>query len=443
MTERWHPLLTGEPADRAWQAIRAIAEDLGTPSSSELFSPNAADPDQWSLAGGTAGAALFFAYLAEATGDEVAEERGVDFLEATLETAAGQPPGILSLWQGLLGVSWCYDHLEGRLFEAEDDSEDAEEESSDADALLAHYLTHAGANEVYDLIQGLAGFGVACLEGLPRPGARRGLDLVLDRLLSSYESLDHGIGWFTPPEFLPEWQRELAPDGYYNLGVAHGMPAVVTLLAGCLGAGIRVAELMPVLDGLVEWILAQRGPQGFPSWVPKGRPAQKAARLAWCYGDPGVTAALMAAGRAVGKQSWQDAAADVACRAAARGMDPELAGVRDAGICHGAAGVAHIFNRLYQTTGSPELARAARHWFGETLAMRRPDRGVGGYQAWTVPRGAMGSGELGWVDEPGLLTGAAGVGLCLLAAVSDREPAWDASLLISVPDAELGAAMAA
>ncbi len=77
----------------------------------------------------------------------------------------------------------------------------------------------------------------------------------------------------------------------------------------------------------------------------KGQPPQQsAARLAWCYGDPGIAASLMAAAGAAGRPDWYRVAVDVACRAAAR--DLALAGVKDSGICHGAAGLAHIFNRL-------------------------------------------------------------------------------------------------
>jgi hypothetical protein len=37
------------------------------------------------------------------------------------------------------------------------------------------------------------------------------------------------------------------------------------------------------------------------------------------------------------------------------------------------------------------------------------------------------------VADPGFLTGAAGIGLALLAATSPVEPAWDRVLLASVP----------
>jgi hypothetical protein len=40
---------------------------------------------------------------------------------------------------------------------------------------------------------------------------------------------------------------------------------------------------------------------------------------------------------------------------------------------------------------------------------------------------------MSWMAETGLLTGAAGVALSLLAAATSVEPEWDRVLLVSVP----------
>jgi hypothetical protein len=105
----------------------------------------------------------------------------------------------------------------------------------------------------------------------------------------------------------------------------------------------------------------------------------------------------------------------------------------DAGLCHGAAGLGHLFNRLFQATGEPVLAEAARFWLEQALALRRPGRGFGGYEA----RIRGGDGAPTWVAEPGLLTGAAGIALALLAATAPVEPAWDRFLLVAVPPSPL------
>lgn len=105
--------------------------------------------------------------------------------------------------------------------------------------------------------------------------------------------------------------------------------------------------------------------------------------------------------------------------------EDEAVRAEDAGLLRGAAGMAHRLNRRAQATGEERIAEEARSWFGRLLAMRRPGEGIGGFQA-RVPDGRGGAV---WADDPGFLTGSAGIGLALLAAISPVEPAWDPLLL--------------
>jgi hypothetical protein len=142
------------------------------------------------------------------------------------------------------------------------------------------------------------------------------------------------------------------------------------------------------------------------------------------------------AGQLLGNSQWIDAALDI-LRGAALVRTMEAAGVVDAGLCHGVTGNAHLFNRVFQATGVPILAEAARYWYGVALDLRRPGRGVGGYQAWTTPRAKLAPASperpaaAEWISEVRWLTGASGVGLALLAASSPLEPRWDRLMAIS------------
>lgn len=77
----------------------------------------------------------------------------------------------------------------------------------------------------------------------------------------------------------------------------------------------------------------------------------------------------------------------------------------------------------------PTPRQAARYWFERALAMRQPDRGVGGFSALRVNE----NGTRYWENAPGILEGAAGIALALQAATTSIEPAWDRMLLVSVP----------
>jgi hypothetical protein len=440
----WRPLLTGELAAGAQVAIDAIAADLTRIVQSADGAALQVDPADkgvardLSLAGGLPGIALFFAYLHLVRPGEGYDDTAMALLERAIEGTAELAVGA-GLYGGFAGVAWSLEHLTGRLFDAE--GEDPGEEIA---TVLQGFLGSSPWYGDYDLIGGLVGFGAYALERLPRPGGRECLEQIVARLRETSEARPEGLSWHTTSERTGPYQKDTYPEGHYNLGVAHGVPGVVGLLGEACVAGLPGPvedEARRLLRAAFDWVLAQRLPAGagavFPYNVAPGI-APAATRLAWCYGDIGVAATLLSAARNTADPAWEAEALAVARHAAARPY--EGSGVLDAGLCHGAAGVAHIFNRLHQATAEDPLsplAEAARTWFGHTLALRRPGMGIGGFQAW-LPLSPDGIAELGWLDDPGFLTGSAGIGLALLAATTDIAPDWDRILLTAIPGANGG-----
>ena len=235
----------------------------------------------------------------------------------------------------------------------------------------------------------------------------------------------------SPPRGLPASHLEAFPNGYYNLGISHGSPGVIGFLAAAHHRGVAAGEARRLADGAVRWLLARRLPAStgstFPGYTGPGIEPTPT-RLAWCYGDPGVASVLSLAGRTFGREDWEREALTVARCAAKRGESD--VSVVDAGLCHGTAGLAHIFHRLSRATCDKGLREAALFWLQRTLDLRRPDRGAGGYGG--AEAGA--SGPSRWSNETGFLTGTAGIGLALLAAISPVEPEWDRVMLLSLPD---------
>ncbi len=407
----WKPILGGGLKVKILEAIREIAAALPQVTSAEEFNP--------SLAGGAAGLAVLYAYLDLAEIGDKNDERAVEFIQRAMEAASEQSLSP-ALYGGFTGIAWAVEHLKGGPLDA-----DEEDTNEAVDEVLKKYLSQPLWNDHYDLVSGLVGYGVYALERLPRPSAVELLERVVDRLDETAERNADGVTWHTPPDLLPEWQRESCPSGYYNLGLAHGVPGVIALLGLAWAAGVAREKARPLLDGAVRWLLAQRLPNDagsyFASWVAPGWEGESS-RVAWCYGDLGIVAALLMAARSVGELEWEREAMEMARGVAAR--PPDEAGVVDACLCHGAAGVGHIFNRLFQATGDESFQKAAQFWFECALEMRRPGEGVAGF------RYAL---EDGWLDAPGMVEGAAGIALALLAAVTPFEPEWDRMLLVSVP----------
>jgi lantibiotic modifying enzyme len=419
----WSPILSPEAADRALRVVEEIAADVR--KSAEEQRP---ESPTWlrrgpSLAGGDAGEAYFFTYLDQVRPGQGFDDLAMALLERSIESTGTlqAPPG---LYSGFSGVAWTLEHLRGRLFD-DDGEEDPGEE------VVAALIDHVGLSPWrghYDLISGLVGFAVYALERLPRPGGRECLERIVARLRETSERRPDGVTWLTGPELMIDRDLEFYPQGNYNLGVAHGVPGVIGVLAQGCAAGVDARDL---LDGSVAWLLDQKLPEGtgafFPYNVALGVTDPKPTRLAWCYGDLGIAATLLMAARTVGEGAWEREAVAIARGAAARSED--TAGIVDAGICHGAGGAAHLFNRLYQATGDPLLRDAALFWIERTLGYHKPGQGVGGYEMWTMGEGT----ELSWNADPGFLTGSSGVGLVLLAAASSVEPEWDRVLLADIP----------
>jgi class I lanthipeptide synthase len=387
---RWFPILAGEAATPALAAAAAIACDL----SSDL-----AGTPVLGLSRGEAGLALFFGYLEQALGDAAAGERAQHHLDRAIAQIAAQPPPAASLFHGFAGVAWVVEHLAaGELAAAEEDP------NAEIDAALLTLLERGPWRGEFDLLGGLVGWGVYALERLPRPAAAALLSLIVTRLAECAERREPAVAWRDPRN------AALEPDP----GMAHGAAGVIALLARMLREGAR-PEAAPLLAAAVDGVLAHPSPEGEGD-------------LAWCVGDAGLSVALLAAGRACGRSDWERAAHRLAAGAAGRYPDAaDIAAGFDPALCHGTAGLSHLFHRLYQATGDPEMLAAARRWLERTLARWQPGEGIGGF----LCRGRQADGRVGWVSDPGFLGGAAGIGLALLAAATPVEPSWDRLLLLS------------
>lgn len=412
----WRPILTGSRGLEALGIARRIGVALGS-GSRRPVDPAGASP--W-VADGKAGLAVFSSYLGRTSTATASGDAGSRLLRETLEVASAAPLP-LPLFSGLAGVAWALTHVAERR-----DEEDAGGLATRADREVEAHLRRVPWEGDYDLVGGLVGYGVYALERWPRPAAVAGLGLVVDRLAETAEWKDGGATWWTSPNLLPEDRRGEFPAGLYNLGVAHGVPGVIAFLGRACAAGLVNDRARDLLHGAVTWVLGQRrsGPgSAFPRWiVPGAGPGDS--RQAWCYGDPGVAAALLLASRSVGEPEWEREALRIALHAASR--PPETSGVVDAALCHGAAGLGHVYNRLFQASGEEPLREAAVYWLERALALRAGD-------AVTPDSADLDADETGAGAEadPYLLTGDAGIALALLAAATPVEPEWDRLLLLS------------
>lgn len=414
----WQPLLDPEEAHAARTSVNEIAaaliHHLRDQQQSAKWKPY--------LGEGAAGIAIFFAYLC-AAGFFEEQSLALEYLNISTDAVASQVMQP-SLFSGFSGIAWAALHISDVLGHSPDDSDE------EIDGALEIYLGRSPWEGDYDLINGLAGLGVYFLERRGSPLAVHCLELIVERLGELAQSGNDEVHWFTVPQLLPETQRQMFPGGYYNLGLAHGVPGIIALLSKIVAAGIAPTQAGRLLRGAVNWLLRQRLWDGsgssFSAFAVPGGTAE-GCRLAWCYGDAGIATALLLAARCTGTETWETEALKIARRAALR--DPESCGVVDACFCHGSAGLAHIFNRLYRATRDELSAEAARFWVQRTLQFRNPSAGAASYRTLCLND----AGEMEFQERFGLIEGIAGTGLSLLATITNLEPLWDRVFLVDIP----------
>ena len=415
----WTPLLDGARRDAALAVVQDITAALAERPPCSLLddrSENAARVTNASLALGDAGAAVSLGYLSLVNRDPACAalaRRLITDAIGVMTKQTIQP----TFYGGFTGIAWALTRLRAwNVVDAADQSFAVIDQ-----ALIRHTDRGVWPNDP-ELIHGVAGCLVYALARLPSPDAQRIIERGLRALEVSAERTTDGMTWFVPASHLRSRTLERAPEGCYSLGISHGNPGIFSVAAEIHRLGIDLQRTQSLLEESVRWLLAQELEGGlFPSLIGPGVDP-KPARVSWCYGSPGIPIALLRAARALGREDWHATALRLATIAAATPF--EASGVIDPPFCHGAVGLMHQFNRLYQETGDPIFADAARTWFDRTLAYRVDGEGIAGFSARPLPDAAK-------YPEPGMLYGVAGIAAAFGAAISDVEPSWDAMFVLS------------
>lgn len=369
------------------------------------------------LMGGKTGIALFLFYYAKYSKQEKYYDYGMELLNEIFDNI-NEGSIFHTFAGGLAGVGWTIEHLVKAGF-IDADSNDL---LGDLDPFLKKMMIAEIEKKNYDYLHGAVGIG---LYFLSRTGNKKANDYLaelvdwLDKI--SIKDKDEGLKWKSV------LNRDENLEGF-NLSLSHGISSIIVLLSKMFKKGINKDKVSTLMEGAIRFLLQQsldtkKYLSFFPSWVAADHPPARS-RLAWCYGDLGNTIAIWQAARSMGNKMWEETAKNVIVHSTRR-RDIKENMVLDAGLCHGGAGIAHIFNRMYHYTEIEDCKEAAIYWFDQTLKLATHDDGFAGYKVWRTEEYG------GWLNEPGLLEGIAGIGLALLSLVSDVEPQWDRVLLMS------------
>ena len=379
------PSALGELKDGALHLAGALARTLPAAAATDHRNP--------SLASGSAGLAVCTGQLARTRSDQMVADVALTHLEEAVDVLATEPL-TSSLYSGFTGIAWAVELVDRLL------GNEGEDRNGDIDDVLTGLLHRYPERRAVRPDQ--RPYRAGRLRAGPLAASRcRAVPPRRGRAARPAGAARHGRPLLVDPAVVARSARGAVPArrGRPGRGARHrrrhpvprpGAPARPGPAGRSFAARrVREAGFWPT------WWTRRPGLPSPTTWPTVS--SLGPARSAWCYGDPGVAAALLLAARDVGEPAWAAAATDLAVRAAAR--PAAQTGVADAGLCHGSAGLAHLFGLMYQMTAEAALADAARFWVGRTLEQSRVS------------------------TAPGWLEGAAGVALAMEPACTTAEPA--------------------
>jgi len=324
---------------------------------------------------------------------------------------------------GLAGVGWLYEYLSQRRMIDYDTNALLVEFDNYLEKALINFLWHGN----YDFLHG--GVGIV-LYFIKRTAKKKELVAILNQFVELLEKIsikqeDGAIKWSS---YLTKDIRERG----YNISLSHGMACIIAVLSKMHKIeGVDKEKTELLLRGVVKYVLDQEIDKEkygsyFSSYALESMQKIMKSRMGWCYGDLGIASALYQAGKVLKEANWVRKSLEILLFAATQRRNLQNNNVVDAGLCHGTAGIGHIFYRMWWNTKFSQFKDAADYWFEQTLKMATFEDGLAGYKVFIMP-----DGNPIWVNEHGLLEGISGIGLTMLTYYYEMDPAWDECLLLS------------
>jgi lantibiotic modifying enzyme len=366
------------------------------------------------LMGGNSGEVLFWAYYSKYMG--LKREKSVLILSSIFDEI-NKGYHFPTFSTGLSGVGWLVEHLSKNKFI----SINTDKTIGDMDEFLYPQMLDLIRDGNFDYLHGALGIGLYYIERYPNPKTTKYLIKLVDELERLSINVSGGIAW----ETVVVQDSNLRG---FNLSLSHGIASIIVFLCRVNELGIQKNKTYELISKAIFFLLNSKCRQSintyqFPAWVGQtNHPI--GGRLAWCYNDLGIATALWQAGMILKNKNWKQEGLNVLFPLT-KITNKNEAGVRDAGLCHGASGIAHTFNRMYNYTNNNAFKNSALFWFEECLKLATFHDGLAGYKVYRDAKFG------GWQNVYGYLEGISGIGLALISAVSNIDANWDRSILLS------------
>ena len=372
--------------------------------------------DNLGLYSGLAGELLFLWQACQYDNQLVDEQILNDkfmFLQENMSVASSS----VQLSNGLSGLGWFIEYVNQSQYDDYDP-----ELCEGIDEILLNTLGVKDWQGEIEMVLGLAGLSVY--------GARRQLTseqtFFFDKFISHFEALatqtsENTLTWEQPVYSVYRLDKESRDKPEYNLGLAHGVPGIIASLLPALNIPPLYSRTKKLLIQSCDWLLEQElSVSDRKSYFSSLNTSTHPSRLGWCYGDLTIALILFRVGKILELPSYMEKAKEISLHAATR--DEVSSAVGDAGLCHGSAGLALIFQLTAQELNMPELLDISEKWLDFTIELFDKNGIEGFYKL---------SGYDKTLSEcTGFLEGYAGIGLCLISLLNG-ECDWADCLLLS------------
>ena len=372
---------------------------------------------------GCSGIAVFFASLYKVTGDDTYREFSESLIAHSIDVINDSEHAMLgTLFNGISGIAWSMLHLrETGVIDFEDDL------LEDFDEIITSFLQEPFERNEYDHLHGYLGIGFYVLER-NMPDAEKTVRMIVDKLYAMNESaVSDEMYWHD------YWggRAMTDPNGkIWNLGLAHGIPAIVYFFCKCYRNNLCKTEAENAITKTLNWFAKQRNDastcSSFPISITTHREYSRESRLGWCYGDFGALFAFMHGGKTLENPLWIETAKEIALKIATRKVEDKSM-VRDACLCHGAAGIAFMLTQIENELGLTELETSKQYWLDYVIENYKANN-----QEFLTYYKRDDSNQENYVKEYGILTGISGVGLALLGTIHPEMNEWSSPFLIKL-----------
>lgn len=366
-----------------------------------------------SLFMGKLGLSLYNYSYFEHTGSEQHLERGRTLLDEVFQRFNESGSSLLnpSLSTGLGGFMSLLNYLTQKQYIYQD-----MQEFGEIDKFLFKQALHQIEHDFNDYLHGAFGVLNYFLEREPEPAIQLYIECLVEAIIKRIVVTKEGA-----------WIRNyiLSKDETcdVNLSLSHGQTGFILVLLKAFEQGYSYEMLHDHIRGMVSMVVKQTmttDPEHnrhsiFPNTVNEStREKHYNNRLAWCYGDLNQAYALYKAGSVFGLHQFIEIADLIGASSLDR-KDEDATMCVDAQFCHGAAGVAALYQSLYAISGRTCYRKAADKWIEQTLQFLEEDKI-----------------NLDYKDkELSLLEGLPGIGLVLLDHVYPDKTGWKEFFLIS------------